>query len=255
MEFSSKSFQRNTTKPTTPAGTGSPLGGPKDPVHKKTINKLKGSPVGSLLGVVLFVSAIILFIAIIVGISTRSSEGSYVQKNEYQAVFLDGGQVYFGKIKSMKEGHFNLTDIYYLNVNDQSVQPDQSQASQQNLSLVKLGCELHGPRDQMIINRDKVLFWENLKDESRVTTAIKDWQKQNKDGQKCEDQAASQPAPTAQPTESDESSSPSSSQSQSQSQGRSNNSPTSNNNSSQAVPQQPATSDTPATDPTTTPTP
>lgn len=194
MEFSSRGFQRNNTTKQTSTGTGVPVTSPKEPVHKKTFNKLKSSPIGSLLGMVLFASALILFLAIIFGISTRSSESSYVQKDEYQAVFLEGGQVYFGKLKSMKDNHLNLVDVYYLNVNDQNVQPEQDSAAQQNLSLIKLGCELHGPRDQMIINREHVLFWENLKNDSRVAEAIKEWQNQNKDGQKCDEQSATQPS-------------------------------------------------------------
>ena len=38
--------------------------------------------------------------------------------------------------------------------------------------LQKLGSELHGPEDQMVINRDQVQFWENLKDDGQVVKAI-----------------------------------------------------------------------------------
>lgn len=257
MEFSSKGFQRNSTvKQASPVSTGVSVGGSKEPVHKKTLKKLKGSPIGSLLGGILFVSAVILFIAIIIGISTRSSEGSYVQKDEYQAVFLEGGQVYFGKLKSMKENHFNLTDIYYLNVNDQSVQPDQ--ASQQNLSLVKLGCELHGPRDQMIINREQVLFWENLKNDSRVVTAIKEWQSQNKDGQKCDEQNAAQQQTPAATTPSEQNSDENNgSSSSNQGSSQRNNTPSQNtsNTPSSSPTNNTPTSSEPAPTPTPTPTP
>jgi hypothetical protein len=41
------------------------------------------------------------------------------------------------------------------------------------LQLVKLGSELHGPEDSMYVAKDKVLFWENIKDDSQVMQAIK----------------------------------------------------------------------------------
>jgi hypothetical protein len=97
-----------------------------------------------------------------------------IKKNQYQAVFLTNGQVYFGKVSNVNSGYVDLADIYYLQV-QQSVQPDAKAASSENpqVSLAKLGSELHGPEDQMKISREQILFWENLKDDSKVVEAIK----------------------------------------------------------------------------------
>jgi len=55
----------------------------------------------------------------------------------------------------------------------QQTQEGQEQANPQGeLSLVKLGNELHGPTDAMHINRDQILFIEDLKDDSNVFQAI-----------------------------------------------------------------------------------
>ena len=96
-----------------------------------------------------------------------------VKKNQYQAVFLTNGQVYFCKLSNVNADYVDCSDIYYLQV-QQSVQPD-AKAAEQNpqVSLAKLGSELHGPEDQMKISRDQILFWENLKDNSKVVDAIK----------------------------------------------------------------------------------
>ncbi len=113
-------------------------------------------------------------------------EAKQIDKDKHQAVFLTNGQVYFGDLKSANKDYLDLRDIYYLNVNQQ-VQPNQeSTQAQSSISLVKLGCELHGPVDQMIVNRDQVTFWENLKDDSQVSKAIAEWVKQNPNGQKCQ---------------------------------------------------------------------
>ncbi len=108
-----------------------------------------------------------------------------------QAVFLNGGQVYFGKINSTNDKFMRVSDIYYLRVNQQ-VQPDGAAAnnSNQDISLVKLGRELHGPQDSMVINQGQVIFWENLKDDGQVAKAVADYKKQNPNGQKCDAPAA-----------------------------------------------------------------
>lgn len=95
-----------------------------------------------------------------------------IKADQYQAVFLTNGQVYFGKA-SVSKDVVKLTDIYYLQV-QQSVQPaDKDKNAESQVSLAKLGDELHGPDDAMYISRDQVLFWENMKDGSKVVQAIK----------------------------------------------------------------------------------
>lgn len=101
----------------------------------------------------------------------------------YQAVFLTNGQVYFGKLSGMTASYATLKDIYYLQVTTPPASGDASQlnqqqaAQQQQLSLVKLGEELHGPVDEMKINRDQILFYEDIKEDGRVMTAIREYQK------------------------------------------------------------------------------
>ena len=97
----------------------------------------------------------------------------------YQAVFLTNGQVYFGKLSHAESPYVRLTDIYYLQVNQQ-LQPTGATGAtaaaaaqaQPQLSLVKLGNELHGPTDQMEINSSQVLFYEDLKADGKVAQAI-----------------------------------------------------------------------------------
>jgi hypothetical protein len=95
----------------------------------------------------------------------------------YQAVFLTNGQVYFGKLSNASGDYITLDDIYYLQVVQPPLQgqqqPGQQPAGQQpQISLVKLGNELHGPVDQMHISRTQVLFYEDLKDDGQVVKAI-----------------------------------------------------------------------------------
>lgn len=90
----------------------------------------------------------------------------------YSAVFLSNDQVYFGKA-SVAGDVVVLKDVYYIRLNEAQPQIDENADAQQpQLSLVKLGDQIHGPADEMRINRDQVLFVERIKDESTVVKAI-----------------------------------------------------------------------------------
>lgn len=148
-------------------------------------SKLKGSkpPRNVVKLVVVLVVAVVLVGGGLLAISqalTKKTFASEIDSNKYQAVFLTNGQVYFGKIDTLNTNGYKLQDIYYLQVQN-GVQPDTTKTADskdQNLSLAKLGKELHGPEDTMYIESKQVLFWENLKDDSQVVKAIK--QDQNK---------------------------------------------------------------------------
>jgi hypothetical protein len=92
--------------------------------------------------------------------------------NEYQAVFLTNGQVYFGKLYEQNRQFANLREVYYLQVTQPPQPLREGEVPPSNINLVKLGGELHGPQDEMKINRDHILFVEDLKPDSRVVQAI-----------------------------------------------------------------------------------
>ena len=132
---------------------------------------------GHLGGVLVIFSVAVLLIALVVGLIfvDGNKESDLIDETAYQAVFLDSadGQVYFGNLAVYNEDLYVLTDIYYVRV-EQPIQPQGQgqQAAQPNISLAKLGNELHGPEDVMHISRNKVLYWENLKDDGQVVQAI-----------------------------------------------------------------------------------
>jgi flagellar basal body-associated protein FliL len=124
--------------------------------------------------------AIVAAAVIVMWFSRPAGGDSAIQRDKYQAVFLTNGQVYFGKLAGASGDSMQLTNVYYLQVQQdvQGESGDQAQAEenkddQSQVSLAKLGSELHGPEDAMQINREQVLFWENLTDDSKVVTAIK----------------------------------------------------------------------------------
>lgn len=116
-----------------------------------------------------------------------ASQASYVDGSNLQAVFLTNKQVYFGKVTSVNDGFLVLRDIYYL----QSPQNASNKSTSGNVSLVKLGCELHRPQDQMVINQRQVSFWENLQPSGQVAKAVANYQQAHPNGQQCPDNTQS----------------------------------------------------------------
>ncbi len=110
----------------------------------------------------------------------RTNQAQEQKSSGYQAVFLTNGQVYFGKLSDVSATYATLKDIYYLQVAPQpALQGSQSQVTsqqQQQLLLVKLGKELHGPVDEMKINRDQILFFEDIREDGTVMTKIREYQ-------------------------------------------------------------------------------
>jgi hypothetical protein len=144
--------------------------------------------------VAMFFVLAVLIIGVIIVISTSGTDDQfqYVNTSKLQAVFLNTGQVYFGNLKSINDKYFVLTNIYYLQTSSSSSTSSTS-SSNSNVSLVKLGCELHMPYDQMVINTSQVTFWENLQSSGQVAKAVAAFQQANPNGQKCSDQSSSAP--------------------------------------------------------------
>lgn len=197
MNRGGRPVQQNTQTQT--QGVDSSAGPQRPPAQRPS--KLKdGSKLSRIAYVGFFAAIAVLIIAVAVSVAypnnTRAKEAAYVNKDRFQAVFLNGGQVYFGKITDLNSQYLNVGNIYYLRVNQQ-VQPDQqnSEAAANDISLVKLGCELHGPEDSMVINREQVIFWENLKTDGQVAKAIEEYVKANPEGQNCEQQNSASDTP------------------------------------------------------------
>ena len=64
-----------------------------------------------------------------------------------------------------------MSSVYYLEFSQPGQQLDTQDQSQ--LKLVKLGSEIHGPTDEMVIPVSQVLFWETLRSDSVIVTTIK----------------------------------------------------------------------------------
>lgn len=97
----------------------------------------------------------------------KYDKNEFIDQSTYQAIFLTNNQTYFGHLRDINENYLILSDVYYVKINKET---DES-------ILVKLGIiEPHGPNDSMTINKDQVLFWENLRPDSQVIKTIENIQ-------------------------------------------------------------------------------
>ncbi len=111
----------------------------------------------------------VIVVLLYVGMWAKYSLGiSKESSNDFYAVFLSNGQVYFGKLASKDSKEFVINNVYYLQSDTQS----QNQLSEPKFTLIKLGKEVHGPTDEMYINTNSILFYEKLRDDSSVVKSI-----------------------------------------------------------------------------------
>jgi hypothetical protein len=110
----------------------------------------------------------------------NKNSGAAIDTGKYQAVFFTNGQVYFGKLSTQGDENLKLNDVFYLQTNAadaKDTNPQQTSSDQNNVQLIKLGEEIHGPEDEMIISKDQVLFYENLKVDGKVAKSIDEYKK------------------------------------------------------------------------------
>jgi hypothetical protein len=131
--------------------------------------------------IIAIVAAVVMLLALIAfGLWNvyRTTTAAQLDGSRYQAVFLVNGQTYFGKLQNLNSSYMKLTDVFYLQTreaeNRDSANPQET-SNQADLQLIKLGNEIHGPEDEMIISKDQILFFENLKTEGRVTQSINEY--------------------------------------------------------------------------------
>lgn len=211
MDFSTRSNQQSPAAPR-PGTTFAGGDAPARKADNRSAKRFGGNRWTKWGGLLLLVAVAVLLLAVIwitINNGGNKAESSYIDNNKLQAVFLTNDQVYFGHITDLNNRFVSLNNIYYLQTQNSGSAASTTTAN--NVSLVKLGCELHKPYDRMIINRAEVEFWENLQSDGQVANAVKQYQQNNPNGQKCSNtatngastqnvQGSTTPAPTTEST-------------------------------------------------------
>lgn len=123
------------------------------------------------LGVIIILGAVVFL-----GFFGKNKIGGVFEKRDaYSAVFLSNGQVYFGKLVKNNNNEMVLNNVYYLQVGGVGDLGAANTLNQTHFSLIRLGNELHGPTDELFINKSQVVFYEYLRDDSKVVESIKNY--------------------------------------------------------------------------------
>jgi hypothetical protein len=137
-----------------------------------------------------FVIVVVVATALVVGYRGWN-EGSWpfcCDDSKWTGVFLTNGQAYFGHIYDGPGGYAKLYEVYYV-LATQLQSQDPKTAPQTQLSLQRLGGEIHGPTQEMKISKQQILFLEELRPDSPVVQSIR--------ALKQGGQAPQQPAPAS----------------------------------------------------------
>jgi hypothetical protein len=131
---------------------------------KHSLNKIYTHP-GTLIATILIV-----LLGGIIALKLLPSKGQRIDPSTYQIVYLNSGQVYFGKLQNTTGNYLVLHEPYA----PQTVSQAQEEASgiQPSTTLVKVSQQQYGPQDVMSIHINNVLFWQNLRSDSKIVQAI-----------------------------------------------------------------------------------
>lgn len=124
----------------------------------------------------LFAAAVLFFVAYLVLVAADFSSQKLADwsnkpnRDGYYGIFLSNGQAYFGTIGDEDERSLVMHNIFYIQKNPEG------QASN-DMTLLKLGNELHGPEDMMEVSKSHIVFIEKLKSDGKVMQAIQNFKK------------------------------------------------------------------------------
>ncbi len=115
-------------------------------------------------------AAVVLVAAIVTIVIMKSQPLQAIDSAKFQVVYLTNGQAYFGKLQNTN-GDFLIMQSPYIT---QSVaNSDNETSTDTQTTLLKVTDQLYGPDDSIAIKASQVTFWQNLRDDSKVSQAIK----------------------------------------------------------------------------------
>lgn len=108
--------------------------------------------------IALIVAIILLMILVYLSFIDKSKS----IKNPYYAVYLQTGDMYFGKLSRFPK--LTLSDIWYLqrNIDDEKG----------GFNLAKFSNAMFGPKDKIELNKENVVWISKLRDDSQVVQFI-----------------------------------------------------------------------------------
>mgnify|MGYP003144880243 CR=1 FL=1 len=108
-----------------------------------------------------------------------------IAKDRYQAVHLESGQIFFGKIERIDDNYIRLKGAYYTSqptpTEGTEAAGETENSTAPSLSLIRAGEEVYGPDGTVDIATSNVSYWENLRADSKLLEAISSKSDQSKE--------------------------------------------------------------------------
>lgn len=122
----------------------------------------------------IFILLIIIILALAGGLLFFSKD-KLVKETRFKTVVLDTGQVYFAKVAKEDALNIFLSEVYYIQTEQQVIPATEEDGEDQVKEvpvLIKRGQELHQPSGWMQVNRDKVVSIEEIGANSEILKEI-----------------------------------------------------------------------------------
>lgn len=137
---------------------------------RKGFSKLKSSKSS----LVLAITAVVVSVVGVVWLMQQLYQANLqrIDTSKYQVVYLVNGQAYFGKLQNTS-GDFLVVKSPYIAQSVENAASDSTEsAGSTQTTILKVTDQVYGPDDSIAIKSSQVAFWQNLRDDSKVTKAI-----------------------------------------------------------------------------------
>lgn len=115
----------------------------------------------------LLLSAAVVLVGVVLAIMFFLPKGERIDADGYQVVHMTSGQTFFGKLQNTS-GDYLVLKTPYTAQDAKATETD----TQAQTTLLKVSQQAYGPQDALSLKSDQVLFWQNLREDSKVTKAI-----------------------------------------------------------------------------------
>lgn len=126
--------------------------------------------------IVLTVSFVLVGIVSIVWLAQQVYQANLqrIDTSKYQVVYLVNGQAYFGRLQNTSGDFLVLKSPYIAqSIENTDKEATDTDSATTQTTLLKVTDQIYGPDNSIALKSSQVAFWQNLRDDSKVSQAIK----------------------------------------------------------------------------------
>ncbi|MEK7460433.1 MAG: hypothetical protein AAB628_02705 [Patescibacteria group bacterium] len=122
-----------------------------------------------LLGVIIIFASYFAYSNYVIKPEVTTAPKASVFDDKFFGVFLDTGDIYFGKLSNKESSFVTVDDAFYLRVTENTEKDKNGKPlGAPQLNLIKLGTEMHKPTGKIEIQRTHIVSIQELSADSEV---------------------------------------------------------------------------------------